>query len=302
MALSEPRMQAQPPTAAGQMPQVETLVGGDVAAGLILSDAAGWNQVGDDWALFIEHGHTLGCRDGEGRLIATAAVLPYGAAAGWVSMVLVAEAWRHRGLASALVRECAAHLRASGAMPLLDATTAGAAVYRGLGFAEGFAFDRWQSDAVSPAMDAGARDDASAGIVHPAAPVDLDRIAALDASASGLERRFLLARLLARADTRAWLDADDQGFIIARRGRRATQVGPLVAENGRQAVALLGAALASSSRPMYVDVPAARQETADWLERRGFRRQRSFVRMSLGAAFPPEIDERSFVLAGPEFG
>ena len=105
-----------------------------------------------------------------------------------------------------------------------------------------------------------------------------------------------------RADTRAWLDAGEQGFVMARRGRRATHVGPLVAENGRQAVALLGAALASSSGPVYVDVPAARQETVDWLERRGFRRQRSFVRMSLGAAFPPEIDERAYVLVGPEFG
>ena len=47
-----------------------------------LSDAAGWNQVGDDWALFIEHGRTLGCRDGDGRLIATAAALPYGSRRG----------------------------------------------------------------------------------------------------------------------------------------------------------------------------------------------------------------------------
>jgi hypothetical protein len=302
MAPSEPRMQASPPAVAAGLPHIETLAIGDVADAGALSDAAGWNQVGDDWALFIEHGRTLGCRDGDGRLIATAAALPYGSAAGWVSMVLVAEAWRHRGLASALVRECVAHLQASGALPLLDATAAGAAVYRGLGFAEGFAFDRWQSDAVSPTLGEGAREDAAGGIVRAAMRADLDRLAALDACASGLERRFLFDRLLARADTRAWLDAGEQGFVMARRGRRATHVGPLVAENGRQAVALLGAALASSSGPVYVDVPAARQETVDWLERRGFRRQRSFVRMSLGAAFPPEIDERAFVLVGPEFG
>jgi GNAT superfamily N-acetyltransferase len=302
MARSEPRMQPSVRAEAAGAPQIETLAVGNVADALALSDAAGWNQVGADWALFIEHGRTLGCRDGEGRLIATAAALPYGSAAGWVSMVLVAEAWRHRGLASALVRECLARLQASGALPLLDATAAGAAVYRGLGFAEGFAFDRWQSDAVSPTMSASARDDATAGIVHAATLADLDRIAALDAAASGLERRFLFDRLLARSDTRAWLLADEQGFVMARRGRRATHIGPLVAENARQAMALLGAALAASSRPTYVDVPAARQETVDWLEQRGFRRQRSFVRMSLGAAFPPEIDERSFVLVGPEFG
>ena len=131
---------------------------------------------------------------------------------------------------------------------------------------------------------------------------DLDRIAELDASSSDLERRFLFARVLARADTRAWFDADRNSFVMRRRGHRATQIGPLVAANGRQAIALLGAALAATSGAVYVDVPAAQQEVAGWLERRGFRRQRSFVRMSLGAAFPPEADEHAFVLAGPEFG
>ncbi|MDQ2928656.1 MAG: GNAT family N-acetyltransferase [Pseudomonadota bacterium] len=302
MALSEVRLQVQPPAPAGEVPRIEALRPGDASGGLRLSDAAGWNQVEDDWALFIEHGHSLGARDGEGRLVATAAALPYGADAGWISMVLVDEAWRHRGLASALVRECIADLQTRGALPLLDATEDGAAVYRGLGFAAGLAFDRWQSDGSSSAPGGAPGGASASGVVRRASRGDLDRIASLDRAASELDRQFLFARLLARADTHAWLVADDNGFIVARRGRRATQVGPLVAAHARQAVALLEAALEDTSGPAYVDVPAAQQEIAGWLERRGFRRQRSFVRMSLGAAYPPEVGDRCFTLAGPEFG
>lgn len=300
MAPSEVRMQAQP-SAADKAPRIEALTRDDVAGGLRLSDAAGWNQVDDDWALFLEHGQALGGRDREGRLIASAAALPYGAAAGWISMVLVDPAWRHRGLASALVRDCVAFLQTRGALPLLDATADGAAVYRGLGFAEGLAFDRWQSDGAA-VSSAEVRGTATSDVVREADRDDLARIASLDASASGLDREFLFARLLPRAGTRAWLGLDGNGFVVSRRGRRATQVGPLVAAHGRQAVALLAAALAASSGPVYVDVPAARQEIVDWLERRGFRRQRSFVRMSLGAAYPPEVDASCFALTGPEFG
>ena len=193
---------------------------------------------------------------------------------------------------------------------MLDATPAGAEVYRRLGFAEGFGFDRWQSDAATHGLErfdaemdpAISVADGSGSNVRPARPADLDLIASLDAAASGLERRFLFADVLARPGTRAWLHAEDQGFVIARAGRRATQIGPLVAEHGRHAVSLLRAALAATSGPVYVDVPAAQQEIAGWLERRGFRRQRAFVRMSLGAAYPPEVAPRCVVLAGPEFG
>ena len=143
MALSEAESPAPASTATGELRQ-ETLTERDIDAGLALSDAAGWNQTGDDWALFIRHGRTIGLRDAGGGWVATAAALPYGRDRGWISMVLVAEAWRHRGLASRLLDDCVAHLRAEGIVPVLDATPAGAAVYRRLGFVPGFEIDRWE--------------------------------------------------------------------------------------------------------------------------------------------------------------
>ncbi len=271
----------------------------DVAAGLTLSDAAGWNQTADDWVIFIGHGKAIGFRDALGRLVATAAALPYGDRVGWISMVLVAEGWRHRGLASALLRECISHLQACGATPVLDATAAGAAVYRSLGFAAGFEFERWQSGGPLGVV-------AEAPAPRRADTSDSGAIAVLDRAASGLDRRFVLESFLARPRTRGWLGADGRSFVIAREGRRATQVGPLVAPGTEQSIGLLSAALATAGAAqrerIFLDVPTNRREVTAWLEQHGYARQRPFVRMSLGAAHPPVLGESTFVLAGPEFG
>lgn len=279
--------------------RIEKLTAADVEGGLALSDAAGWNQVADDWATFIGHGSVVGFRAADGHWVATAAALPYGAEVGWVSMVLVAQAWQHRGLATALMRDCVADLQARAVRPLLDATPPGAAVYRGLGFADGFAFERWQADAAAASI---AGESTASASVRPADRADHGRIADLDATVAGCDRRFLLTRFLERPGTRAWITGAGDGFVVSRVGRRAVQVGPLVAGNGQDAIALLAAALAATPGPTFVDVPVDHRELAGWLERRGFGRQRSFVRMSLGGAPEREPDVRSFALAGPEFG
>src|SRR5665811_675066 len=88
-----------------------TLSLADVPGGLALSDAAGWNQTGDDWQLFVRHGQAIGYRNSEDQLVATAAALPYTGGMGWISMVLVAQDSRHKGLATQLLDGCVKYLQ-----------------------------------------------------------------------------------------------------------------------------------------------------------------------------------------------
>ena len=301
MAASELRLPADDPalppaTGAAGEGLVPGLLGeGDIDSGLALSDGAGWNQTGDDWRIFIRHGRTIGLRDGKGRWVATAAALPYGNDHGYVSMVLVADDWRHRGLASRLMDDCVAHLRASGIVPLLDATPAGAAVYAKIGFVAGFAFERWEGEGAALAV-------APSGTVLAAGPAQAETLIDLDRSAGGIDRSALLGEFLARQSTRAWLGAGGDGFALRRGGRRAVQVGPVVAVDDDEALALLAAALAGVAGRVFIDVPAQRTAFAAELVRRGFTRQRAFVRMALGDARAAAARERVFALAGPEFG
>ena len=94
---------------------------------------AGWNQVAADWRIFLDFGTAYAVRSG-GRVIATAATLPYGGRCAWISMVLVSAEHRRRGLATRLLHRCISDITASGLVPVLDATPAGAKVYAPLGF------------------------------------------------------------------------------------------------------------------------------------------------------------------------
>ncbi len=68
---------------------IVTLGADDAREGLLLSTEAHWNQNEQDWRFFLTKGTVFGVRDGDGRLIATAALLPYASDNAWISMVLV---------------------------------------------------------------------------------------------------------------------------------------------------------------------------------------------------------------------
>src|SRR3954467_13270928 len=101
--------------------------------GLVLSTEAQWNQNAADWRFFLAQGEVFGIRDGD-RLIATAALLPYSDGNAWISMVLVTQDRRRRGLATKLVDACLERASKQSLMPWLAATPAGATVYGPLGF------------------------------------------------------------------------------------------------------------------------------------------------------------------------
>lgn len=259
----------------------------DLDACMALSAEAGWNQTEDDWRHFIREGRSFGNRTAGGRLVASAAALPYDGPFGFVSMVLVTADWRRRGLATKLVDRCVGQLQARALVPVLDATAAGAAVYRQQGFVGQFGFDRWQG-ALPAAM-------APAGDQGPA-----ERVAALDEAATGAGRARLMADFLSRPGTSAIITED--GFALARSGRRAIQAGPVVAPDEAAAIGLLDRLFATLAGSVFIDVPSVWRRIGDWLKGLGFEIQRSFTRMALGRAEPFGQPARQFAVAGPEFG
>ncbi len=266
----------------------------DVAAGMALSTEAGWNQTPEDWSHFMANGATIGFRNTEGRLVASAAALPYGGAFGYVAMVLVTQDYRRRGLATQLVNRCIADLEGRGLTPVLDATDEGATVYRNQGFLGQFAFDRWQGvmqqgQVVAKSGTALERREAA-------------QIAALDKQAFGADRTALIEDFLARAGTFAMVAEDGDGFALLRTGRRAYQAGPVVAESEASALGLVEGLLASAPGTVFIDIPQVWRRIGAWLAERGFTIQRSFTRMALGRAEAFGDPAKLFAVAGPEFG
>ncbi len=78
----------------------------DIPAGLRLCRASGWNQLEDDWSIFLESS-PAGCRVAEmnGAVIGTVATLPYQERFSWLSMLLVDPQHRRAGVGTVLLKE-----------------------------------------------------------------------------------------------------------------------------------------------------------------------------------------------------
>lgn len=265
----------------------------DMAGCMALSAEAGWNQTPDDWALFMHHGTVFGLPGDGGRPVATGAILPFSDQFAWISMVLVTAAHRRRRIGTGILESCCAELKRRDLVAVLDATPAGERVYRPLGFAPMFPLTRWQGQGGGVVAPAG---------VRPMRADDLAAVTAIDAAAFGARRDFLLRSLFARAPQLAFVTVDGTGFVLGRPGRIANQIGPIVAADEDAAATLLTAALGAASGPVFLDVADRWPKLGALLQQRGFTVQRPFLRMALGRGAPSGDTERSFVVAGPEFG
>jgi ribosomal protein S18 acetylase RimI-like enzyme len=269
----------------------------DLAGAQSLVAQAGWNQTAADWRIFLELGEALAVRDSSGRLAATAALLPYPSGFGWISMVLVDRAFRRRGIATRLLRRCIEGLRAAGMVPVLDATPAGREVYQPLGFRDGWPITRWRRSALATVP--------SERNVRPLQDRDWRAVLALDAQAFGCDRAALLERLRKRSSGFACvLEREGRlcGFLLGREGRVATQLGPIIAEDGAGAAVLAGWASSRLAPPVIVDALDRHDEFARWLGAHGFGKERPYTRMALARDDLFGDPARTIAIAGPELG
>lgn len=277
-----------------------------IAAALTLSSEAHWNQTAEDWRMLLQLGQGFGLVNGQGELVATAVALPFTGPCAWISMVLVTSAWQRRGLATHLMQRAIEAIESQGRIPMLDATPAGRAVYRELGFMDGWSFARWS--AVEPVVpDSTAMAALPAGTkLRPISAKDWEEIDALDQHILGAARPRLLRELAQRQPQFAWVverNGKMQGFLLGRNGCNASQLGPLAANDEATACALLAAGLGATSGPVYIDALDAHPALLELLRRSGFVQQRPFTRMARTAAGQAASfgnPERYYAVAGPE--
>jgi predicted N-acetyltransferase YhbS len=191
----------------------------------------------------------------------------------YVALMGVDPARQRRGIASALMLVLLAWSDARGAWAELDATEAGAPLYRGFGFldvGETHAYDG-HGGGIAPAG------------IHPASGDDLDAICAFDRTAFGADRGEVL-RAVANLPTVGVLIArarsDVTGFVFAQRG--TAQIGPLVAIDDATADRLFAAARAQLDGPLRFNAIAANPGAEQIAQRHGFSLGRRLAHMVRG--------------------
>jgi GNAT superfamily N-acetyltransferase len=289
-----------PPVPAGI--DIRPMRSGDVAAGVALVRASRWNQTAREWHLFLEiapRGALVAERDG--RVVGTAVTAPYSPGTAWVAMVLVDPAERGLGIGRALLLRAIAN--APGGYTLrLDATAAGRALYRTLGFEDEGTLSRWRC-ASHVAAVAGA-------VARPCAADDWARVADTDRLVFGADRRRVLEWCRDGAPDFAWVvgggpnsEQRMEGYAFGRHGHDTDHIGPVVASSSDGAAALVDACLSRAARAgVSIDVPDEQVAFGRWLRGLGFEVERSFTRMRRGRAVEPVFSPRVFASVGPEFG
>jgi GNAT superfamily N-acetyltransferase len=263
----------------------------DAAAGLVLSTEARWNQNEADWRFFLTRGIVFGVRDSDRRLVASAALLPYSSGNAWISMVLVTESWRRRGVATRLVDTCLDVANKRSLTAWLDATPAGANVYGPLGFTPTLQLRRLRLEHPAPPADEPPP--------PPPAACDPAEFIARDRRGMGFVRDGLLAEFFGRRGSR--LVSNGDAIALVRDGRTIRHIGPLFSDRPDRALALVDAIARSENSPLLIDAVSSQDKFLGGLTSSGWTIERPFQRMRFGRA-TTQAAELPFAVAGPEFG
>lgn len=266
----------------------------DADLGMALKRQAGWNQTPQDWQRFIALAPN-GCfvANEDGRDIATVTTTTFGTIA-WIAMVLVDESMRGRGVGKAVLNHAIAHLESQSVQSIrLDATPMGRPLYEKLGFVAQFDLARY---AGKPSLDA------------PTTTVeqtdDRDAILALDRTATATPREALIASLIHEHPDQLRIAKRNgalRGYITARPGENATQIGPCIADALTGESLLTDALHRHCDKPVYIDVPVDHASAVRIVEAADLTQQRILTRMTRGKAVNEDI-QKIWASSGPEKG
>jgi GNAT superfamily N-acetyltransferase len=275
---------------------IRPMTAADLPLGLRLSRQAGWNQTEADWKRFLAL-QPDGCFVAQwgGTPVGTTTTCIFGPVA-WIAMVLVEESARGRGIGTALLHHALEFLdRRHVAAVRLDATPLGLPLYERLGFVEQFRLARYQGILPPAAPEAGAL---------AASPGHWEALAALDETVTLTDRRRLLFRLFAEESVGTFLPQGGGrlgGFLAARPGTRAVQLGPCIAAPEAGPVLFTAARHLFAGRPIFVDIPVPNEAANRLAEAQGLAVQRHLTRMCRGAAVCERV-EWLWASSGPEKG
>lgn len=265
--------------------KIRPLVSGDLDAAMRLSSAAGWNQTREDWERLLQQAACFCVEEEEtGEVVSSVSVAIYGESAlAWIGMVLTLPDRRGRGYASRLMQAAMDHALGLGVTCIkLDATEAGAPVYRKFGFEDECVVERWRGASRDGAHPGGGEVDA-----------------ALDLEAFGADRTALL-------QTFPDVCVDPRGGHAMRRpGRTASQFGPCVARDAETAQSLAEWAVAmpdGGGQPVFWDLFAGHHDAKRIAHQLEFTPARRLLRMSYKGRDVAQDPALVWALSGFEWG
>ncbi len=255
----------------------------DVPGAVALTGLIGWGQGEADWNRLLAwspEGCFLIEESGRG-IVGAITTTSYGTDLAWIGMLIIAPDRQQRGLGGQLMRAALDHLIARGTERImLDATEAGRALYRRMGFREVCKTERWEGRASTYLGPRAQRMRAA----------DLPAVLEADARLFGLGRDHILTRLYEEFPDLAWVDVVKgqlEGYLLGRRMRDRIHLGPWMSWSAASGKRLLLVALEQlQGQHITLDIPDQNGRSLILASDHNFKRIRHATRMIYGDATP----------------
>lgn len=241
--MSAPSNSPAPATASGNatpLPALtlRTITTEDLSACHRLSLQFKWPHRLDDWQFLLQMGQGYllenSAPEAPLRVVGSVVCTTFGQSHAVIGMLLVQAELQRRGLGRRIMQHVASQV--DGRSLMVNATAAGMALYRQLGFVQEDVLHQFQGASAQPvlvSLPPGER-------VRPMGKNDVTRLLQLDAQATGMDRSKLLLALLEISEGVA-LDRDGEmlGFALVRRFGHGRVIGPVVAPDAERAKGLI---------------------------------------------------------------
>lgn len=259
-----------------------------------LSLTVGWPHRLNDWVMLTDNGYGVVAQDEIGRAIGSAMWFPFSDDFVTVGMVITSPRLQAHGHGRWLMEHV---LKQTGERPLrLNSTRAARRLYLSMGFTAEKTVHQCQGTAVAstpPAM-------LHAATLRDITPLDLAELVALDKAAYGADRGTMLVRLLPVSKGVALVRGDRiVAFALCRSFGRGTVIGPVVAGNDADAIAVTYPHVeAHAGTFLRIDTRQATGDFAEFLTRSGLPVFDTVTSMSLGGPWllgeGPEGNDKPF--------
>lgn len=268
----------------------------DLGLGLHLTQQAGWNQTESDWSRFLNLGRGSsfvaeldGCSVGTTMTFISDQVA-------WVAMVLVETETRGKGIGTALLKHALGYLYTCKVKTVrLDATHLGQPIYEKLGFKPEYELARFEG--IAPSGE-------TKPAVTKATPEIFADVIEFDRRMTGENRAKMLGALFKEfpESARVLMHGDKiEGFVTARSGRNAIQIGPCTASINAGSALLSDALSRCAGDAVFADIPTGNVHAVKIAEASGLEIQRRFLRMYRGERVKDNVNA-IWASSGPEKG
>ncbi|WNV77948.1 GNAT family N-acetyltransferase [Bacillus atrophaeus] len=273
----------------------------DVSGLIELSASVGWDYDKNEIETVLSSGKIFGHKNAEGKIVSSAAIIPYETSLASIGMVIVNKDFRGMGLGKETTKKCIDSVSKDTTIMLI-ATEEGKPIYEKIGFHTVDCVHKYLCDnyiTLSKQLDN------SDVIIEEFSGVDINEILKLDEEAFGERRsRFLMNRIKQSEKCLVVKDNNEKivGFGLSISGPMNLILGPIVAPDFQIASFLIDELSSNHQGKLRIDVPSGNEGFMLTLEKCGFVKASIPPIMVINSVTMPHRNNTLFGIAAQIFG